>query len=192
MGSTNRMTRTGGWFLTFSGHQFWPCDPRAGDVHLIDIAHGLAHICRFGGQCTSFYSVAEHSLLVAALLPVELELLGLMHDATEAYIGDMITPLKRSIPRFKEIEARLWEVIVERFGLVDALDPEAMAEVKRADTIALLTERRDIINRGRDSLDWREDEMGLKPAPGLRARGYSPGTAKHEWLSAVKLHGLTE
>lgn len=91
-------------------------------IRIRDIAHALSHICRFGGHTFDFYSVAQHSCLVSYLAPQELRLVALMHDATEAYLGDLIKPLKnyidgQTIPIYKELEQRFERVIAERFGI---------------------------------------------------------------------------
>jgi 5'-deoxynucleotidase YfbR-like HD superfamily hydrolase len=135
--------RIGDWALTFTGRRFWPLSPRIEDLDIDDIAHALSNICRFGGHCREFYSVAQHSVLVSRLVPEHLAFTGLMHDATEAYLGDMVRPLKYSLPQFLEIEDALWRVIARRFELPLRLP----AEVKEADEIALMTERRDLIVR---------------------------------------------
>jgi 5'-deoxynucleotidase YfbR-like HD superfamily hydrolase len=115
--------------------------PRVEDIWIDDIAHSLANLCRFGGHCRQFYSVAQHSVLVSRLVPLHLAFVGLMHDATEAYVGDMVRPLKYSLPQFLEIEDAIWRLIARRFDLPLHLP----AEVKEADDIALVTERRDLI-----------------------------------------------
>ena len=63
--------RKGDWILTYSGIEFWPLDPRPEDVRIEDIAHALSMQCRFAGHCDRFYSVAEHSIRVADLVPRE-------------------------------------------------------------------------------------------------------------------------
>jgi hypothetical protein len=133
--------RSGHWQLTFSGKQFFPLDPRPEDVCLEDIAHALANLCRFCGQCRKFYSVAQHSILVAMQLPPELQLQGLLHDAPEAYCGDIIQPLKVQLPQFKAIEHGIWRAIAAKFKLPEVMD----ARVKAADLRALMTERRDLM-----------------------------------------------
>jgi uncharacterized protein len=143
-------TRKGDWFQTHSGIQFYPLDPQPEEVLIEDIAHGLGRICRFGGHTRDFYSVAQHSVIVSNILPEELALAGLLHDATEAYIGDMVRPLKYSVPQYMLIEDRLWDVIAARFNLPRILPPE----IKHADNVALITERRDLLEKQRKWGDW--------------------------------------
>ena len=125
--------------------------PTVDMVSIIDIAHALSQLCRFNGQSREFYSVAQHSLLVASLMPDGLELYGLLHDASEAYCGDMVRPLKRLIPEYRVIENRVQEVIARRFGLRYPFPDE----VKEADNIALAME-------GKRFMAGREDEYGIR------------------------------
>ncbi len=148
--------RKGEWFLTYTGRMFWPSDPQPEDFCIEDIAHGLSHICRYGGHCRTFYSVAQHSVLVSHHVPAEDALTALMHDATEAYIGDMIRPIKASMPHFKELEEKLWGVLAATFHLPQTI-PES---VKHADNRALVTERRDLMSPAIHHLPWRQDELG--------------------------------
>ncbi len=127
----------GDWCRTRSGGRFYPADPRPEDFSIHDIASGLSKMCRFSGQIEKFYSVAEHSVLVATILPPELRLQGLLHDATEAYLGDITRPVKRLLPEYQALEDRVWRAIAARFGV-----PEEMApEVKAADNDVLLAEK---------------------------------------------------
>src|SRR5262249_3879894 len=101
--------RTGDWIATITGKRWFVTDPHPDDVDIEDIAHGLSMVCRFGGQCREFYSVAQHSVLMANEMcrreaPPEMALWGLLHDAPEAYLGDMVRPLKRSMPNYKVLE----------------------------------------------------------------------------------------
>lgn len=82
------------WILTYTGRAFDLAAPRADLISTVDIAHSLSMICRFGGHPRRHYSVAQHSLLVAGIVPPEHQLIALLHDATEAYVGDMVRPIK--------------------------------------------------------------------------------------------------
>jgi hypothetical protein len=148
--------RAGDWFLTFSGVEFWPIDPRPEEVNLQDVAHGLSRICRFGGHCRDWYSVAQHSVMVSEIVPPELALHGLFHDAEEAYTGDLIRPLKIGLREvtgeWDKIADRVSAAIAARFGLRDLTDAEWGA-IKSADNRALSTERRDLVRPARR--EWR-------------------------------------
>jgi len=131
-----------GWYQTFTGLKFNPLAPEDHPFDIRDIAHGLSLECRYGGQCRWHYSVAQHSVMVARHLPHHLMIIGLMHDASEAYIKDLPYPLKAALPDYRAIEAKVVACICKRFGLPEELPPE----VKEADKIALATERRFLIN----------------------------------------------
>ncbi len=106
-----------------------------------DIAHALANTCRYGGHCHEFYSVAQHSVLVARALPQEFQLWGLLHDASEAYVADVPRPLKLFLPNYRELEDGVMAAVVERFGL----SVDMPAEVKRIDNAILATEAAQIM-----------------------------------------------
>lgn len=141
----------GDWCQTYTGRRFYPLDPRADDIDIVDIAHALSHICRFNGHCVRPYSVAEHSILVALHVawdgsePADRTtvLAALLHDASEAYLCDVPRPLKTmpEMAAYRVMEARVESVISDRFGL-----PQTMpAVVKRHDQRALATEYRDLV-----------------------------------------------
>lgn len=111
------VNRMGDWMLTYSGRKYWPVDPWAADVSIVDIAHALSMQCRYGGHAGAFYSVAEHSVLVSQWVPQEHALVALMHDATEAYVSDVPRPLKPHLASYEEIERRNWRVIATAFDL---------------------------------------------------------------------------
>ncbi len=127
------------WIQTKSGVKFSLTKPKPEMVLLEDIAHGLSNICRFNGQCKEFYSVARHSLEVAQNVPTGLEIYGLLHDAAEAYIGDMSSPLKSLFPEFKKIEIRILNTIFEAFS-IPYPNPEESKAVKEVDVQMLVTE----------------------------------------------------
>lgn len=126
---------------TYSGIAFDLREPTPAMVRLEDIVHSLSLMNRFNGAALFPYSVAQHSLHVASLLPAELRLEGLLHDAAEAYIGDMVSPLKQVMPEYKLVEARIGAVVAEAFGLSY---PEPSA-VKQADLAVLAAEREQVL-----------------------------------------------
>jgi hypothetical protein len=155
--------------MLHSGAWFDFCAPHASNFVIEDVAHGLAHICRYAGQCKSFYSVAEHSLLVSeTALGFEFE--ALMHDAAEAFLGDVTRPLKQMLPEFKKIEAEVEKAIFDRFGIVHPLPQE----VKKADLRVLAAEQKQIMPEGTDG--WVRGQR-VEPAP-VTVRNLSPMEAK--------------
>ncbi len=93
--------------------------PRGAEIAIEDIACALSRQCRFVGHTAFHYSVAQHSVLASHLVPPEAALWALLHDASEAYLGDVSSPLKRTplLAQYRALEA-LWErTIFHRFGL---------------------------------------------------------------------------
>jgi uncharacterized protein len=146
------------WIQTYTGRQFWPMDPSPKDVCVEDIAHALSLTCRFTGHCLRFYSVAQHSVLVAGWLVRSGMLHGaststqinavraaLLHDAAEAYMADIARPVKRCLPNVKAIENRLATCIYEALGVT--VDAELTRAIKHCDDVLLATEARDLMRR---------------------------------------------
>ncbi len=112
-----------------------------------DIAHALSQICRFTGHTREFYSVAQHSVLVSKIVPEKYQLVGLLHDAAEAFLGDVSAPLKTLLPDYREVERRVESAVLWQYGIMQI--PEC---VKKADLTLLLTEQRDLMPR--TELKW--------------------------------------
>jgi len=147
-----------GWIQTYTGRRFSLQNTTPGDIFIEDIAHALAHQCRYAGHCLRFYSVAEHSVHLWSLANCKRE--ALMHDATEAYLVDVPRSVKPLLTGYKEWEHRLSEIIAKRFDLIYPW-PE---EVHQLDTRILLDERAQ--NMAKYAAD------GLRSWP-LRAAGYN-------------------
>lgn len=124
--------------LTSTGDYFDLTDPHNSEINIETIAHALSNICRFSGHCSEFYSVAQHSVLVSKMVPQEHALMGLLHDASEAFLGDVISPLKSMLPEYKTLEARVTNAIYKRFNI----GPHQYPTIKKADLMALATERK--------------------------------------------------
>lgn len=105
-----------------------------------DIARGLSHTARFSGQTDRAYYVAQHSVLVSRVVPEEHALAGLLHDAVEAFMADVPSPLKRMLPGYIELEKRAEADLCKRFGVKFPLHPC----IKEADIKVFLAERRDM------------------------------------------------
>ena len=167
--------RKGDWIQTFTGRQFWPMDPRADDVQIEDVAHALAMACRYAGHCKRFYSVAEHSMLLASVVAPEHKLWALLHDASEAYLVDVPRPVKPFLAGYREAEDRVMAVICQKFGLAISMP----AEVKRADGAILNDERA-------QNMCFSRHEWSIDPTPlGVTLQFWSPQEAERRFLEAL-------
>lgn len=176
-----------GYIETYSGKIISIFDPQPEDIDLEDIAHALAHQCRFNGHVSRIYTIAEHSLLVANLCPRDQRREGLMHDASEAYVGDLITPLKRELPGFQGIEDRFHALIAEKYNLEF---PHSHA-VRLADLQALWLERRQLRTGSLDSIWPVFESGGFTPPYDLRIPEFAPAEAKLRFLSQARRYGLS-
>ncbi len=158
--------------LTLNGAFF---DYRAPEQHqfaIDEIAHALANLCRFTGHTRSFYSVAQHSVLVCDLAPPEHRLEALLHDAHEAYVGDVNSPLKSLLPMYREVEARCEAALRRQFRL-----PERKATaVKLADHTAYQIERFVL-------MPWGDDAPGEDPPHPYPLHPLQPRDARELFLS---------
>lgn len=155
--------RDSGWIITYTGKRFYPLDPIVSDIDINDIAHALSNQARFAGHSTQFYSVAQHSVLVSVVCPEEYALWGLLHDATEAYLVDVPSPLKKckEFSFYREVEKKLMNVICDSFNLPHDEPPS----VKDVDKRMLATEARDLtMSEGRGwFIESEPFEFHIKP-----------------------------
>lgn len=165
------------WIGLLSGAKMNYNYPEESDVTLDDLASALSNICRFSGHLPKFYSVAQHLVNTSRIVPAEFAFDALMHDTAEAFTNDLPTPLKWSLPIFKELETRIEAAMAERFNFQFPYPPD----VKTADTIMLLLEKKYVKLDERDWPAYRDiefehmkDRVDLKP--------WQPQRAKREFL----------
>lgn len=152
---------------TFTGKTFDFINPEPDSICIEDIAHALALECRFANQSRVHYSVAQHSVLVSQVVDVRdpvfteiaLRRMALLHDAAEAYLGDLSWPLKTLLPDYKRIEDRVHRAIAKRFGLASLVLP---SQVKDADRQLLANEGMSFM-----SPDWRDAAVDPCPKIGV-------------------------
>lgn len=165
--------------LTHSGIEFDVCRPDPDLIEIEDIAHALSHICRFTGHTKHFYSVAQHSYLCATLVPTEHALEALLHDAAEAYIGDVSNPLKAQLPGYQMIEFRLEQAIRQRFGLPAKKTPW----IKEADLQMLAAEKAQLMPQFEEP--W--DILNGVAVPDVAIENETPDMARHLFLACFNV-----
>lgn len=171
------------WIQTYSGKKINPLAPKADDICFDDIAHALSNICRFNGHCNRFYSVAQHSVYVSVHASPENALWGLLHDASEAYICDLVRPVKNcnQMDGYSLIEDTLMFHIAKTFDLCWPM-PE---EIKELDRKFLFAEARDL---GLLSRDW---DIDIEPAK-TKINPQDPESAKqcfYDWYYVLMNRG---
>ena len=170
--------RRGDFMQTYTGRKFWPMDPRADEVFIEDIAHSLSLQCRYAGHCHRFYSVAEHSVLMARHLRwegVHVALWALLHDASESYLVDVPRPVKPYLPGYKEAEAKVMAAVCKRFGLAVEMPPQ----VHDADNRIIGDELENMT-----PMDWHDRYAGKEL--GVALKYWSPAKAEIEFLATFE------
>ncbi len=160
---------------TYTGRRVDPFDVSPGDVHLPDVAAGLSHTCRFGGHCDHFYSVAHHSLNVSHELPradPRLQLIGLLHDAAEAYLGDIPRPLKARLERVQPAEERILDSVWESLAIEPPTETE-WERVMAADDRLLAFEANELL----EDASWAPSSPDL----GYDLGPESPATTREQY-----------
>ena len=145
-------TKQNPWLQTYTGKAFMPMAPDPNMIDIRDIAIGLSREARFNGHTRTSepYSVAQHCVLISRVLPKSLKLMGLLHDAAEAYVKDLTWSVKVMLPEYKKIETPIERAIADRFELPFPYPPE----IKIADNRMLATEKRDLM--GVSPKPWRD------------------------------------
>ena len=153
-----------GRIRTFTGRYVNPLQLHAGDICIEDIGHHLSNICRYTGACPEFYSVAQHSVYVSTHMwtrydSAEAGLAGLLHDAAEAYLNDIASPVKHSpqMEWYRECEKEAERLVFEVFGL----DIDWMAKTKEFD---------DLLFQQEAGTFWRNEHVFVALSP-VEAKG---------------------
>lgn len=185
------------WIQTKTGKRF-PMDGsfRSENVCIEDIAHSLSMQCRYGGHCRLFYSIAEHSVWVMRRveeltrdLPDQRGILksALMHDAGEAYVGDIASPLKRFLGQpIADLEDTAMLSIAHRYGLRDCYS----SLIRQADLECLLAEAQQLFDPP-PLEDWCS-EVPFEPWAGLEVFGWHPPVAKKRFLHEAEQLGIRD
>lgn len=172
---------------TVSGRKVSIQNPDPETISIYDIAHGLSNTCRFSGQSKVNYNVAQHSILVSLLCPEEYALMGLLHDATEAYMSDVATPLKKMLPTYQALEKGLENCIFRAFDLPTNGMP---AGIKQADLEALAVEAAILVDGG--GKDWYPLVVNDIHAENVKYQLSYEGIMGHEEAKAAFLERFYE
>jgi 5'-deoxynucleotidase YfbR-like HD superfamily hydrolase len=170
------------WTASNTGMKINLIKPEPDSFNIEDIANALSKLCRFNGHLKRFYSVAQHSVHVAELVPQHLKLTALLHDASEAYICDVPTPFKRMLgATYTDVEDRLQAVIGEKFGVeLIKLDPL----IKQADRVMVVSERDALQDK---PLKWSDEYENVLRYPGqITAQPHN--IARDMFLKAFKMY----
>jgi 5'-nucleotidase len=173
------------WIITYTGLKFYHLNPQPEMIRIEDIAHSLSQLCRWTGHTKFFYSVAQHSVYASLVCKPEYAFACLMHDAAEAFLGDMNRPLKHFTaagPAYLQIEEKIEAVIFRKFGLPSVLLPA----VKEVDVQMLYAEKAQLMNVNEttqyEARKWGEDETEAN----ILIDCWTPKQAKKMFLERFK------
>lgn len=170
------------WLRTYLGGSFEPFNPKPVSIEIEDIAHSLSMQCRWNGHIDEFYSVAQHCLLTSYLVDDKYMLEALMHDATEAYIGDVPSPVKAGLPEYIHTEDKIWKAIARKFKMREVLPKE----IKDADVYMMKLEKKVLVRDYEDG--FHDDVENLKIRLDIKPMG--PKMAKQQFME--RFHELTK
>lgn len=180
------------WIQTYTGRKVSFSDPRPEQFCIEDIAHALSQVCRYAGNSRIFYSVAEHSVRVATRLPPELKLAGLLHDAAEAYLGDVPKPAKLlpELDGFNGLEERIMRCIEQRFHL--NLGSLSCPAVNRADREVLSIEALILMDPVRRDWELPYNPSMLELLDMQHTGGWTPPEAESRMLAMFDVYSNPE
>jgi hypothetical protein len=166
---------SGRWIQTLSGRRVDVFAPDPASLVVDDIATALSHVCRFSGHVPWHYSVAQHSWLMSYLVPEPVALEALMHDAAEAYLGDVPRPIKLGLSDYRAVSDIMDAAIAAKWGLVYPWP----AAVHESDMRMVMTEARTF---GRDTADW-----GIDADPyGIEITQFDAGSVAAAWRNRFR------
>ena len=175
--------KTRGYIRSVSGKKLWPLSPKVADVSVSDIAHALGYKCRFTGHTKFFYSVAQHSVYVSQMVPREIALPALFHDASEYMLPDVSTPVKWQLKGFKEIEEGVLDAVFKKLGLMAYReDTSVMAEIKKADLKLRAIEGRDLMPQDETGYSTEEPDPYFFIEPWGIEQGREKFLARYEQI----------
>ena len=150
---------------TFSGIRMNPVEPRIEDINVSDIAHALSLVCRGGGHVKHFYSVAQHSLVCAEEArargcSLRVQMGALLHDGSEAYMSDLVRPVKQQIPQYRIIENKLIDIIWKAFIPGEPLTEGERAEIRCIDDDAMSWDVKELLG---DEINQNYRNLHIRP-----------------------------
>lgn len=163
---------------TYTGKYVDLENPKPHMIDIVDIAHGLSKLCRFGGAVSKFYSVAEHAVVMSSYNhSLEVKQWFLLHDAAECYTGEILGPFKAMFDEIAWREDIILLTVAEKFGLII---PPPLEEIKFMDQQMCLLEAQQLL---KSKGSWCKVEREIV---GINLECWEPEIAKSEFLIQYK------
>lgn len=172
----------GPYIITYTGKKVYPLTMGVGDVSIFDIAHALSNTCRYNGHVSFFYSVAQHSVLLAESKFPGMPQWRLLHDAGEAYLPDVCHGFKPLLPKLIEMEEHILELVAEKFGL-PPLAGEVLRKIKIGDSAIIHWEGRALMPIV-PGTQWSDDV--IPPKVKIKIEGWPPHYAEERFIECFK------
>lgn len=176
--------------VTYTGKKFDVLNPDPDLICLEDIAHALSQTCRFTGHTRNFYSVAEHSYYCSKLVTItEHQQARLLHDAAEAYLNDIASPVKRCLPEYNRLEETIICTIFNKYSLFGIAPWDE--RIKDADKYMLRSEIFQLMPRESSAFDKVLAEAPPSECP-ITVKCWQPQQAKEKFLHRADELGLED